>query len=209
MASLFFGLTYPILQHFGWPGIAETAWKVAGVGLLVPYTLRRHHSGEFAMLAVVLAFWALGDGLIEVERTWGALAFIAGHITAIALFLRHRRVKPVFSQKLLAAVLFLFTPLIAYFLPDNAASRAGIGFYALFVGGMAAMAWSSNFPRYRVGIGAVMFVISDLLIFARDGVLSNWPPVSTIIWYLYYFGVVAIAVGVVQTLVKRGHFAEE
>jgi uncharacterized membrane protein YhhN len=34
---------------------------------------------------------------------------------------------------------------------------------------MAAAAWSSRFPRYRVGAGAVLFVISDWLIFSRMG----------------------------------------
>jgi hypothetical protein len=28
------------------------------------------------------------------------------------------------------------------------------------------------------------------------------------IWYLYYFGVLMITVGIAQTLVKRGHFAK-
>jgi uncharacterized membrane protein YhhN len=68
------------------------------------------------------------------------------------------------------------------------------------------MAWSSNFPRYRVGTGAVLFVISDLLIFARLGPLADSQMTNIAIWYLYYFGVLMIAVGVAQTLVKRGHY---
>jgi uncharacterized membrane protein YhhN len=72
---------------------------------------------------------------------------------------------------------------------------------------MAAMAWSSNFPRYRVGFGAVLFVISDLLIFAELGPFANSKVSGIAIWYLYYFGVLMIAVGVAQTLLKRGHYA--
>ena len=78
--------------------------------------------------------------------------------------------------------------------------------YSVILAAMATMAWSSNFPRYRVGIGAILFVISDLLIFAELGPLANSEWSGIAIWYLYYFGVLMIAVGVAQTLVKRGHF---
>ena len=73
---------------------------------------------------------------------------------------------------------------------------------------MAGSAWNSNFPRYRVGLGAMAFVVSDLLIFARTGVLAEAGWVSYAIWILYYGGVLMIATGVVTTLVKRGHFAD-
>lgn len=209
VASLLFGLTYPMSWQFALPGIAAIAWKMCCVGMLVGYALRRHHSGEFLMLAGVMAFWALGDGLLEIDMIWGAIAFAIGHVISIALFLRHRRVSPVFSQKLLAVAVFILAPVIAYYLPAEPAFRPQAAGYTLFVAGMAACAWNSNFPRYRVGIGAVAFVISDLLIFARFGSLADAGWVSLAIWVLYYGGVLMIATGVVTTLVKRGHFSEE
>ena len=57
-------------------------------------------------------------------------------------------------------------------------------------------------------MGAVLFVVSDLLIFARLGPLAQSEMTSVAIWYLYYFGVLMIAVGAAQTLVKRGHYAQ-
>jgi hypothetical protein len=60
---------------------------------------------------------------------------------------------------------------------------------------MAACAWNSNFPRYRVGLGAMAFVASDLLIFARAGALAEAGWVSLAIWVLYYGGVLMIATG--------------
>jgi uncharacterized membrane protein YhhN len=79
--------------------------------------------------------------------------------------------------------------------------------YSVILAAMAAMAWSSNFPRYRVGFGTIWFVVSDLLIFAELGPLAGSTMTGIAIWYLYYFGVLMIAVGIAQTLVKRGHFA--
>jgi uncharacterized membrane protein YhhN len=117
-------------------------------------------------------------------------------------------VSPTFSQKLLAIAIFLLTPVIAYGLPPTTDEAVQVAAYSVILAAMAAMAWSSNFPRYRVGLGAVLFVISDLLIFAELGPLANSKVSGIAIWYLYYFGVLMIAVGVAQTLVKRGHYPE-
>jgi uncharacterized membrane protein YhhN len=207
-ASLLFGLSYPFSWQLGLPEYAAIIWKMAGVGLLTGYALRKHHSGEFVLLAAVMAFWALGDGLLELDMLWGAISFAIGHGVAIALFLRHRRVHPVLSQKLLAVALLLVAPLIAFFLPIDHMWGMQAAVYTLFVAAMASMAWNSNFPRYRVGIGAVAFVISDLLIFARMGPLAEAGWVSLAIWYLYYGGVLMLATGVVTTMIKRGHYSD-
>jgi uncharacterized membrane protein YhhN len=209
VASLLFGLTFPLSWQLALPEPAAIAWKMAGVGLLTGYALRKHHTGEFLLLATVMAFWALGDGLLELDMLWGAIAFAVGHVVAIWLFLRHRRVHPVFSQKALAVAVFVLAPVIAYYLPADRMMGMQAAGYTLFVAGMAAMAWNSNFPRYRVGMGAMAFVASDLLIFARMGALADAGWVGLAIWLLYYGGVLMIATGVVTTLVKRGHFAEE
>ncbi len=207
-ASLLAGLSFPVtwllLPIEG--GFYAIIWKMAAVGLLVPFALRRHHEGEFVPLAITLAFYALGDGLIELSMIAGALAFAAGHLVAIWLYFRHRRVGPTFSQKLLAVAIFVLTPVIAYGLPPTPDEAIQVAAYSVILAAMAAMAWSSNFPRFRVGTGAVLFVISDLLIFARLGPLADSQMTSVAIWYLYYFGVLMIAVGVAQTLVKRGHY---
>jgi len=49
------------------------------------------------------------------------------------------------------------------------AAAPGVAVYSLGLALMAATAWTSRFPRFRVGIGAVMFLVSDLLIFGRMG----------------------------------------
>lgn len=210
LASLVAGLSFPatwlLLPFDG--NIYSIVWKMAAVGLLVPYALRRHHEGEFVLLAVMLGFYTLGDGLIELSMIYGALAFAAGHLIAIWIYARHRRAGAVFSQKLFAVTLFVLTPFIAFFLPGDMESGMQVAAYSVILSAMAAMAWHSNFPRYRVGTGAVLFVISDLLIFARLGPLADSEITGIAIWYLYYFGVLLIATGIAQTLVKRGHYSD-
>lgn len=209
-ASLIAGISFPatwlILPIEG--GLFAVLWKMAAVGLLVPFALRRHHDGEFIPLAIMLAFYALGDGLIEFNMIAGAIAFAIGHLVAIGLYIKHRRIGAAFGQKLLAVTLLVATPVIAFFLPPSVDEGVQVAAYSIILAAMAAMAWSSNFPRYRVGMGAVLFVVSDLLIFARMGPLADSEITSLAIWYLYYFGVLMIAVGIAQTLVKRGHYGQ-
>ncbi len=209
-ASLVAGISFPatwlLLPIDG--NLFAIAWKMAAVGLLVPFALRRHHSGEFLFLATMLGLYTLGDGLIELSMVAGGVAFAAGHLVGITIYLRHHRVKAALSQKLLAITILLLTPVIAYLLPGNPQEGTQVAIYSVVLAAMAACAWSSNFPRYRVGTGAVLFVISDLLIFARLGPLADSELTGIAIWYLYYFGVFLIATGVAQTLTKRGHYPE-
>ena len=75
--------------------------------------------------------------------------------------------------------------------------------YASGLGVMTAAAWTSSFPRYRVGLGAVMFAVSDLLIFADLGPLADSALPGLLIWPLYYFGQFLICTGVVGELKRR------
>jgi len=65
---------------------------------------------------------------------------------------------------------------------------------------MAAAAWTSRFPRFVVGLGAVLFVVSDLLIFARLGPLAGATWVGFGVWTLYFGGQLLICLGVSGTL---------
>ncbi|HMT42909.1 MAG TPA: lysoplasmalogenase family protein [Chakrabartia sp.] len=174
-------------------------WKGLPVWLLSLYAALNAQSRDGWLLALVMALGSLGDILIESDLIRGALAFAAGHLVAIYLYAQHRREGLSASQKALGFALVPLTPLIAWLLTHD----PGVAFYALILGGMAAMAWTSTFPRYRVGLGAVFFVASDLLIFANMGVLAGQAWVSLAIWLLYFVGQAMIAMGVVGALSGR------
>jgi uncharacterized membrane protein YhhN len=142
--------------------------------------------------------------LIEWRLEAGAAAFLVGHLVAIHLYLRHRRVHLPFSQKAAALAMLVLIPLVSFLLPNDRSAAPGVALYALALAGMTAAAWTSSFPRYRVGLGAVLFAVSDLLIFARIGPLASSPLPGLLIWPLYYFGQVLICTGVVGELRLRG-----
>lgn len=184
--------------------VFEGTWgllaKGSSVGLLSLYALlrvphdRRGLDGVLLVAALLLA--AAGDVAIELWFEVGGAFFAAAHCVAVALYLRNPRVRHTPSQRLLSLALLIGTPLISFLL----SGEAMIAIYAGFLGAMAAAAWYSRFPRYRVGTGAVLFVLSDWLIFARQGPIDLEPANTLLIWPLYYAGQVMIATGIVQCL---------
>ncbi len=179
-------------------GALAAAWKTSGVALLAVWAASQARNRDGALIAGVLALGALGDLLLETHGfIAGGAAFAAGHVAAIWLYLRHRRTAPSLSQWLLGWALVPLVTLIALLLSRG---DEGVGIYAALLGAMAATAWISRFPRYRVGIGAMLFVASDLLIFARMGPLAGSAVPGLLIWPMYFAGQALIAWGVVQTL---------
>ena len=196
LASLIAGISFYFVKDAAMPAPALVAWKGAGVALLAVWALLHPPGPVVLRIGLVMALGAAGDMLLEWNQPAGGAAFLLGHLAAIALYLRNRRAEPAGSQRLAAAALLMLTPLLAWQLTAS----IPVSLYAAALGGMAASAWLSRFPRYRVGIGAVMFVISDLLIFAQMGALSASPLPATLIWPLYYFGQFLICTGVIGAL---------
>lgn len=199
-AALIAGISYFIADRIGLDGPAMVAWKGAGVGLLAIWAATRATSFDGWVIALVLALGALGDVLLETSGfIGGGVAFLAGHIVASILYLGNRRNRPSSSQSLLGAALLVGTPLITWLITGEWT----IALYALGLGAMAGAAWTSRFPRYRTGIGTVLFVASDLLIFARIGAIEASLLPGLLIWPLYFAGQALIAHGVVETLAVR------
>lgn len=202
LASLIAAISFYFVRH-GLEGVQLMAWKGAGVALLAAYALARHQGADSRQIAVVMGFGALGDVLIELVLEWGAVAFLVGHLIAIQLYWRHRRASLDYSQMIAALAFLVLIPAISFMLPSDRAAAPGVALYALGLGAMTAAAWTSSFSRYRVGIGAVLFAVSDLLIFARIGPMAQSPVPDLLIWPLYYFGQFLICTGVVGEISRR------
>jgi uncharacterized membrane protein YhhN len=201
VASVLAGASYLAAGGLPLAPAATTAWKGAGVGLLAVYAALKARNADGWLICAVMAFGALGDVLLETSGLIvGALAFLVGHLIAIGLYLRNRRPDPTLSQRLLAAAIVPATVVAAFLLPSDRAGAPGVALYALGLSVMAATAWLSRFPRYRVGAGALMFVASDLLIFARSGPLQGAAWIDLAIWVLYFAGQVLVCVGVTRGL---------
>lgn len=184
--------------------VFEGTWglmaKGASVGLLALYALLRVPRGrrgiDGVLLVVALVLASVGDVAIELDFVIGGAFFTVAHVVAVGLYLRNLHKRPSPTQKLIGASLLIGTPLVSYLL----SGEVQIAIYASFLGAMASAAWMSHYPRYRVGTGAVLFVLSDWLIFARMGSFDTEPLPALLIWPLYYAGQLMIATGIVQCL---------
>ncbi|MFO6429568.1 lysoplasmalogenase family protein [Erythrobacter sp. W302b] len=184
--------------------VFEGTWgllaKGASVGLLALYVLLRfphdRRGLDGALLVAMLLLAAAGDVAIELDFFVGGAFFAAAHCVSVALYLRNLHKRPSPTQKMTGAALLIGTPLISYLL----SGQVQIALYASFLGAMASAAWMSHYPRYRVGTGAVLFVLSDWLIFSRTGTINLASLPDLLIWPLYYAGQVMIATGIVQCL---------
>ena len=190
-ASLFLSIQFFI-------GLDNPAWAMAAKGgsvaLLGVYALIKGRTATHWHIAAVMAIGAIGDVFMEVDSTIGGAFFALGHVVAIALYWRNRREVLTGSQRVAALALLVLTPLVSWQLSGG---KPEVALYALFLGAMAATAWSSRFPRYWTGIGALLFVASDLFIFHRMGTgsdaVSQWT-----VWPLYYGGQALIVLGVMK-----------
>lgn len=201
IAAVAAGLTYIGSWFLPLPAAAAIAWKGAGVALLAVYAALHARRLDGWLLVAVMVFGALGDVLLEIKFVLGGAAFLIGHLTAVALYLRNRRPRTIGAEWALAAALFGLIPLCAYVVPLVRATAAPIALYATGLAAMTATAWLSRFPRPLVAAGAMMFAASDLIIFARGGRPAvDILPVSIAVWGLYFAGQTLVVLGVTRGL---------
>jgi uncharacterized membrane protein YhhN len=193
IASVIAGVSYGAIGFVDLPTGLETAWKGAGVALLAVHAAFRARSLDGWLLATVMALGAGGDVLLETHGlAVGAVSFLLGHVVATVLYLRHHG-RGSTAPLLAVPVVVVGARLLSS--GDN-----GVTVYSLFLAVMAATALMSRFPLRTVGLGALMFVVSDLLIFARAGPLPDSMASGLAVWGLYYFGQLLICVGAVRAL---------
>lgn len=186
-AALVVGLSY-------WPGsrlpldsALLVAWKGAGVSLLAIWAATRARDFDGWLLVALMALGAAGDVLLEASLTIGGAIFLAGHAVAIWLYLRNRAADARWWPLLMVPIVVA----VSAMLPSDRTAAPGIALYAFGVSAMAACALMS---RFRIAaLGASMFVMSDLLIFARLGPLAGSLVPHLLVWPLYFIGQALIA----------------
>lgn len=196
IAGIALALAFWMISGGTLDAVLQSAIKGGSVVALAAYALSGSRTSGARLIAAVMAVGAAGDVGIEFNTQIGGGLFLLSHLIAITLYLRNRRPAPANTQNAAAIALLVGVPLAAWVLARDPMAVV----YAVALGCMAASAWLSRFSRYHVGIGALLFVVSDLLIFARlsgriDQSLSSW-----FVWPLYYAGQFLICTGVIRAL---------
>lgn len=128
LAALIAGATYMLPVLMRWDGAGAVIWKGAGVALLALWAARRVAGADGLLIVAVMALGAAGDVLLEVAGLEiGALAFLAGHLAAVALYRRNG------APWALIAVAGIAVAGAAWLILRD----AGVAVYALGLGAMA------------------------------------------------------------------------
>lgn len=201
--SVIAALAFYYLQASELPELFLIPIKGSACAFLALYAWMRHGSRSAQLLAAAMLVAALADMGIAMDFRLGGALFFVFHVIMIAMLAGHRRGPLEGRDSLIFIVLLLGTPMLSYFLPSDDNLQWPVAIYALALGGMAASAWASDFPQLRVGAGAMLFVVSDLLLFTELGPLSGSAVPEYLVWPIYFLGQFLITVGVVTTLRKR------
>ena len=207
LLGLLFGITYFFVMDGKVGGSWLALWKGAGVAFLAMYALHRGSGHDGMLIALVMTVCALADVILEFSFLIGGILFAIAHCIALYLYAANRRARLSVSQIALAIALVAAPPAIAAMLSYPQANWWLATAYAALVGVMAAGAWTSRFPRYRTGLGAVFFVISDLVLVAREAGQLAPAVAEWIVWPTYFAGQFLIVTGVIQTI--RGDLPSE
>lgn len=202
LGSILLALAFVWLQNSTMPGVYLLALKAAPLLMLAIYALLRHQGNDTRLLAGMLTCEGVGSALVDYFPYEAVTLIIIGFGFGIGLFVMHRRPIMAASQRGLAVALLLLTPAIAHLLAAPG-SRLTALFYGLAAGGMAATAWASNFPRYRVGAGAIIIVAANLVAIAVSTDLETSRLMSQGSWPLFFFGNLMLSTGVTIELRAR------
>lgn len=203
-AALAAGALYYVMDLQTTDMAAMIAFKGSCVALLALWAGLNAKSVDGWLITAVMALGALGDILIETHGlVGGALAFLAGHLVAIYLYLRYRRSTLTRARRWVSLSIVPLSLFVAWQLTGTVDLLPGLLLYTLGLSVMVATTWVSTFPARWVGFGAALFLISDLLIFGREGALSGSALPGLLIWPAYFGGQAMIAFGVVRTLALK------
>jgi len=196
-AAILAGASYYANDWIGLQGTAAVVWKGAGVGLLALWARSKAMNADGRTIGAVLALGALGDVLLVLQgMVAGAVAFLAGHLLASYLYLRNRRLA---SANWIAPPVAAGVALFAWWLFQSD-PRAIL--LAVYVFGLSLMAASAAFSRLGplVALGALLFFVSDWLIFLREGRMIEAGVSNLLVWPTYFAGQALIAWGGVHAL---------
>ncbi|MEQ8281520.1 MAG: lysoplasmalogenase [Parvibaculum sp.] len=190
------------------PSILRTGLKTAAIGLWVPLPLLVLPGAAalpLAMLALAFLLSSVGDLFLAMKDnprnfTRGLLAFLAAHLFYLAIML------PLASRPegLVANAASLVTgagALALYFWlrPNLGKNQLPVGVYLVTILFMALAALAIPAAQPWLGLGAVLFVISDGVI-AADKFGRPIPYRGLIVWATYYGGQALMALSLMALL---------
>lgn len=191
------------------PSALRTGLKTASIGFLMPLPLLAPAGAvpalPLALLALAFLFSALGDLFLALKgdtRNFarGLAAFLVSHLFYIAVMVPIASAPATLAAKSVSLILgFGAIALYVSLAPMLGRMKLPVGLYlvVILVMALAALAIPAGAPW--LGLGAVLFVISDSVI-AVDKFRTSIPRRGLIVWTTYYAGQALMALSLLALL---------
>jgi uncharacterized membrane protein YhhN len=207
LLSLIAAIAYQVIERAA-PSLLRTGLKTAAIGLLVPLPLLAVGAGPalpLLLLSAAFLFSALGDFFLAMKgdaRNFprGLVAFLVSHLFYIAVMVPIASAPETLAQKTISLAVGLGAMALYFTLaPTLGRMKLPVGTYLVVILVMALSALAIPEGAPLLGLGAVLFVISDSVI-AFDKFKSPVPARGLIVWITYYVGQALMALSLLALL---------
>lgn len=152
-----------------------------------------------SIIAVALAVSAVGDMLlVTVGSVAGGIVFAAAHVVAGYAYAMNRCAKNSSPRWIAAVAVPVLAVAASYLVLRSSDQPALMALYPAISGTMAGLAILSRFPLRLSGLGAAIFVVSDVLFLADLGILNGSGKLGFLTWATYAIGYAMVARGAAQ-----------
>lgn len=206
LLTLASAIAYQAIEHRP-PSALRTGLKTASIGLLVPLPLLAGTALPFILLAAAFLFSALGDLFLAMKgdkRNFprGLGCFLASHLFYIAVMLPLASAPDTLALKATSLAVGIGALALYWSLaPTLGRMKLPVGAYLVVILAMALTALAVPAGAPWLGLGAVLFVISDSAI-ALDKFRTPLPWRGPIVWITYYVGQALMAASLLALLMS-------
>jgi hypothetical protein len=181
------------------PQALIVSWKGASAAGLALLVLLRTSGDTRWFLGGSLMLIAIADVLLVMRGLMsGGTVFVLAHVLAIIGYFRCRDGRASALTRIVAFSVPVLT-IVGVSLAVTAKSMHSIHLaYPAISGTMAACAIASRYNPLKCGLGAVLFVLSDVLFFWDFGFFDGSGAMGCLVWPAYFLGLALIAAGAIE-----------
>lgn len=173
-------------------------WKGASALLLAISVLLSSRGRPALLIGAALAISAVSDMLLVTSHMIaGGAGFALAHTLAITAYISHRDDGVGWLRMLWAFAVPVTAVALSYFAIAGSGRSTMLALFPILSGTMAASAIFSRFPLWLNGLGATIFVASDVLFLLDIGLLGGGGQLGFLTWATYFCGYAMVAKGAV------------
>lgn len=197
------GLAFEELASLPKPLIVATKGLFSALLAMSVFAARKGSASNMVGAALVIS--AIGDMLlVTAGSAAGGLAFAFAHLLAGYAYAKNRRDHNSAIVWMFAAAVPVIAVVSSYLALRGSDQTMLMSLFPLISASMAAFAILSRFPLWLSGLGAAIFVASDVLFLADLGVLRHSGAWGYLTWASYAVGYAMVARGAASFgIIKR------